>query len=189
MVVKKIIQNCKKTKCITIYEDHENEIQWIGDGYSLYPLHKMPKFDTETICRAYDISEKQAEKIHFVHEDELPTLLCYDDIDDGENVLDPIKMALIHEGAYVQPYMTSQGIKFMNQTYLAPVEDEGDMFMEVYERFTTRGNMYFAVKTGMQLLAIIMPIAVVSESFVDTLREIYTRSKVMLESEGNQNDA
>lgn len=186
MVVKKIIQNCKNTKCIALCEDRENDIQWIGDGFSLYPLYCMPKFDTETICRAYDISEKQKEKIHFVHDD-LPKVSCYEDIDDGEHICDPMEMTLIYEGAQVQPYMTSQGIKFLNQTYIAPVGDEGNLYMEVYERFTPSGHMCFAVKTGMQLLAIVAPTKVVSQSFVETLRELYTRSKIVLESEENPN--
>lgn len=67
MVVKKIVQICKKTGVLNIYDDTERGIQWIGNGYSVYPLEQMPYFSPETICRAYDISEKQAEKIRFTH--------------------------------------------------------------------------------------------------------------------------
>ena len=81
--------------------------------------------------------------------------------------------------------MTSQGIKFMDKRYMAAVEDEGETNLEVYERFTKEGFMYFAVKVGLQLVAIIFPISVVTKSFVDTLHEVYVRSKVMFESEGN----
>lgn len=187
MVVKKIIQNCKKTKCIMLFEQPENDLQWIGDGYSLYPLYQMPKFDSETLCRAYDISEKQRNNIAFRHEDSLPTAFCYKDIENGEHICDPIQMSLIHDGAIVQPYLTSQGIKFLNQRYMQPCDDEGEMFLEVYERFTKDGQMYFAIKSGMMLLAIIPPMKIVSKKFVDTLQDLYVRSKVILESEEEPN--
>lgn len=189
MVVKKIIQNCKKTKSIMLYEQAGTDLQWIGDGYSIYPLYQMPKFDSETLCRAYDIGEKQREKIVIRHENSLPIAFNYEDMDSGEHICDPIQMTLIYDGAVVQPYMTSQGIKFLNQRYMQPMEDEGEMFLEVYERFTVTGQMYFAVKSGMMLLAIIQPMKILSKGFINTLQQLYTRSKTVFESEGKDYEA
>lgn len=184
MVVKKIIQQCKRSGVIALYEDEMRRTQWIGDMKSFYPLYKMPQFDEETLCKAYDISEKQAEKIQFAHS-RIPGSINFADVDEGEHVCDPLNMTLVYANRQVQPYMTSQGIKFMDKRYMAAVEDEGETNLEVYERFTKEGFMYFAVKVGLQLVAIIFPIDVVTKSFIETLREVYMRSAAMLGSEGN----
>ena len=182
MVVKKIIQICKKSGFISLYDDGKRKSQWLGDVSSFYPLYRMPVFDEESLCAAYDITEKQAEKIRFSHTD-MPRGINFSDVDEGEHIIEPIDMALIYGGTQVQPYMTSQGIKFMDRRYMGPIEDEGDTHREVYERFTESGVMYFAVKIGLRLVAVIFPIPVVSKHFVDLLGEVYVRSKVVLESE------
>ena len=185
MVVKKIIQICKKTKCIALHEDNLRETQWLGDLSSFYPLFGMPRFDEDSICRAYDITEKQAEKIRFFHNG-LPGGISFADVEEGETVCEPLEITLNYMDTQVKPYMTSQGIKFMNQQYLEPVRDESKTHLEVYERHTETGTMYFAVKAGMELVAVVFPIAVISENFVKTLGNLYMRAKVMLESEENK---
>lgn len=187
MVVKKIVQICKKTGALEIYDDTERGIQWIGNGCGVYPLEQMPYFTPETICRAYDITEKQADKIRFGHRKGLPAGLNFSDMAADESVVEPLKMALIHNGMLVQPYMTSQGIKFMDEKYLEPIQDEGNSYLQIHERFTESGEMYFVAKRGMLLVAVISPISMISQNFVDTLGQIYVKSKVMLE--GEQTDA
>lgn len=183
MVVKKIVQMCKKTGVLSLWDDESKGLQWMGNGYALYPLEQMPYFVPETVCRAYDISEKQAEKIHFTHNRKLPVGLNTGDIDGAETVIEPLKMTLIHSGQMVQPYMTSRGIKFMDMKYMEPIQDEGNSYINVYERFTENGELYFAVKSGMLLVAVIMPISVISQAFIDTLGQVYTKSMAMWEGE------
>lgn len=183
MVVKKIVQMCKKTGALSLWDDAGKGIQWIGNGFAIYPLEKMPYFTPETVCRAYDISEKQAEKIRFTHSDKMPAGLNTGDIDGAETVVEPLQMTLIHSGQMVQPYMTSRGIKFMDMKYMEPIQDEGNSYVNVYERFTESGELYFVVKSGMLLVAVIMPISVISQAFINTLEQVYVKSMAMWEGE------
>ena len=61
MKIKKLIDLCKKRGCFYLFEDER--VQWLSDGVALYPLYNVPEFDEETLCRTFDITEKQQEKI------------------------------------------------------------------------------------------------------------------------------
>ena len=124
MLIKKLIGICKKSGIIMLCET-DGKGQWLGTGAAMYPLFDLPEFDRHTICRTYDISEKQAEKIIFRHEPELPESFCFSDIDESESLCDPIEMEITVKGQSVQPYMTSQGIAFIDRKYLQPLEDGG----------------------------------------------------------------
>lgn len=185
MLIKKLIGICKKSGIIMLCET-DGEGQWLGTGAAMYPLFDLPEFDRHTICRTYDISEKQAEKIIFRHEPELPESFCFSDIDESESLCDPIEMEITVKGQSVQPYMTSQGIAFIDRKYLQPLED-GDMSMlEIYERTNSDGQMYFAAKIGFMLVGILTPANVVNQKFVDMLHCLYVRTQVMVDRKGGE---
>lgn len=182
MKVKKLINICKKSGRVMLFETQGGEIQWLGDDIAVYPLYELPLFDEYTLCKAYDITEKQAERIMFRHEPELPSGYYYGDIESGETLCEPIEMVIAACGTSVQPYRTSHGIMFIDRKYFQPLEDENESALEVYERTTAKGNMYFAIKRGFELLCIVMPFDIVNKKFVNMLREIYERATVVLES-------
>lgn len=66
MKIRKIIDICKKNGNIIIFESGKE--QWISDGAAVFPMFNLPQFDEDSLCRTYDITDKQAAKIHFRHE-------------------------------------------------------------------------------------------------------------------------
>lgn len=54
------------------------------------------------------------------------------------------------------PVRTSRGLRFYNPDYLKPLKDLQNT-LEIYERHTESGMLYFAVKSGMLLQAIVLP--------------------------------
>ena len=156
MIVKKVIQLCKKAKTLIIFEGSHEE-QYISDGRAIYPLDGMPHFDEASISVAFDIDPS---KVDIKHEAGRPLSLDVRDSADGET---EIEESLMVVGEYI-PYMTSVGVKFIDKAHLAPVAGDGDI--RIFERHRPGGAVYFAVKRGFLLAAIIEPTELLSEKFV-----------------------
>ena len=122
MKIKTIINLCKEKKRMHIFEG-ENE-QWISDGFAIYPLFGLPRMDEKTICTAYDIDEKKAAKIIFRHSDALPDEFDFSDWPEkSEYPAEEMQPYLLSGGAVLVPFMTSQGVRFVDRKYFAPFSD------------------------------------------------------------------
>ncbi len=140
MKIKKLIDLCKKRGCFYLFEDER--VQWLSDGVALYPLYNVPEFDEETLCRTFDITEKQQEKIVFRHEMRLPSQYCFDDFTDGE-VMCAQSPVIINGGSHgLIACKTSQGVMFLDRKYLVPLEDTAEGMLEIFERTTKDGQIY-----------------------------------------------
>lgn len=177
MKIKKIIDLCKKRGIFRLYAGES--VQWISDGCALYPLYNLPEFDEETLYRVFDITEKQQDKISFRYELHLPSTICIDDYMQGEALCEKGTMVIGGGGKNIIPFKTSQGVLFIDEKYLAPLEDTRD-YIEVYERTGEDGRIYFAVKSGFLLLAIVLPYDAIDELFVNGLKELSKQCEVAL---------
>jgi len=174
MKFKKIIASCKKNAQIRLFEGEDG--QWISDGGAMYPLFNMPKFDEESICRACDITEKQAEKMMIQYNDYLPSQFDYNDHSPNET---PCEREEAIFGKII-PIMTSHGMEFINGNYLLPFEDADDDMLYIFERTQENGQTYFVVKQGFALVGIILPYDCINESFVKRLKNIYEQCEITL---------
>lgn len=174
MEIKKIINLCKKSGQLRIYSN-EGE-QWISDGYAFYPLIGLPYFDEETICAAYDISAKKAEKMHISFDFNMPPML--DLSDDVKNEMQCERGAPLF-GALI-PITTSHGIEFIQSKYLTPFSDCDDNMLYIFERTTPSGATYFAVKDGFMLVGIIAPYDCINAEFVKRLKDICNQCEISL---------
>lgn len=174
MKFKKIINLCKKNGQIRLF-DGETE-QWISDGYAMYPLFNMPKFDEESICRACDITEKQAEKMLIQHNEGLPSAFDYSDTSPNETQCEREEAIF---GRTI-PIITSHGMEFINGNHLLPFEDADDDMLYIFERTQENGQTYFVVKQGFALVGIIMPYDCINENFVRRLKNIYEQCEITL---------
>ena len=75
---------------------------------------------------------------------------------------------------------TSQGIRFIDKEYLRPLSDYDMDILRFYERTSTGGQLYIAVKAGMMLEAIIAPFNAVNDKFVEKLQEITKDCEIAL---------
>lgn len=185
MKVGKIIKLCKESRMIlTVVHDG---IQWIGNGHALYPLYHAPKLDKESICYAYDVPEEQQAKITYSELTDVETM-CLDDYDEYESETERIPVTIIRNGYTLTPYKTEEGMFFIDNKYLWPLNDEDEV--RLYKR-TSKGNgTYFAVKAGLVILGIIMPVDIVSEEFVSDIQWLYHECDIIWKnkSKGNNED-
>lgn len=178
MKIRKIIDICKKKGSVIIFESGKE--QWISDGAAVFPMFDLPKFDEDSLCRTYDITDKQATKIHFRHEYTMPEAYDFEDFSEGENVVMRGPMCLLDTNRSIIPYMTSQGVAFIDAKYLQPLSDIEDVMLNLYERQTKSGQIYFAAKSGFMLVGIILPIDVVNDQFVDRLKQLTQQCEIAL---------
>lgn len=178
MKIKKIIDICKKSGRCYIFSGENT--QWLSDGAAFYPLYNVPIFDEETLCRTFDITEKQQQKIMFKQEYRLPSPYCFDDFLRSEVMCD-LSPVIIGGGTNgIIACKTSQGVMFLDKKYLAPLEDTADGMLEIYERTTETGQTYFVAKSGFMLLALIMPYDAIDEMFVKQLKALCDQCEVAL---------
>lgn len=178
MKIRKIIDICKKKGNIIIFESGKE--QWISDGAAVFPMFNLPQFDEDSLCRTYDITDKQAAKIHFRHEYTMPTAYDFEDCTDDENVVTRGPMCLSDAGRGIIPYMTSQGVAFIDAKYLQPLSDIEDSMLNLYERHTKSGQIYFAAKSGFMLVGIILPVDAINDQFVERLKQLTQQCEIAL---------
>lgn len=178
MKIRKIIDICKKRGNITIFESGKE--QWISDGAAIFPMFNLPQFDQDSLCKTYDITDKQAAKIHFRHEYSMPAAYDFEDCTDDENIVMRGPMCLSDAGSGIIPYMTSQGVAFIDAKYLLPLSDMEESMLNLYERHTESGQIYFAAKSGLMLVGIILPVDVINEQFVERLKQLTQQCEITL---------
>ena len=178
MKLKKVVALCNKEKQYILFDklDSTGEItQWLGDGYAIYPLNGLPILDEETLCAVFDISEKQLKNTS-VRRLTMPDALNVGDTDPDERILKDDDFSITYGGTQVKPLKTRNGIIFIQQKYLAPLEDVLDV-VQLYERVTPDGQTYVAAKAGLLIAAVIFPYRLVTEKFVNRLEEITRESR------------
>ena len=173
MIIKHVISLCKRDRRMTLYDDYSGEsaAQWLGASSAIYPLQHMPQLDENNVFTVFDITSKQADKIIFRRE-ELPKIVDFRDVVECENALETADIEIGFGGTLLLPLHTSQGIRFIDKAYLRPLADCDEDMLMFYERTTADGDLYIAAKVGMILAAIITPLDVVNEKFVERLRVI-----------------
>ena len=163
MKLKKVASLCGKTKMFCLYDRAERDdvvSQWLGDGYAIYPITGLPYMDEENIYSMFDISAKQQEKIIFRH-GPAPEGINLDDVDPTERRLSDDGLSVVYDGGILKPLQTRNGISFIQNKYLSPLEDVIEM-VQLYERATPQGTPYIVAKTGFFLAAVIMPYSVLN---------------------------
>lgn len=172
MKLKKVAALCGQKGVFILFNqvDSDGEVvcQWLSDGIAAYPMAGLPYMDTDNICAMFDISEKKQEKLAFRHKN-APESINWDDTDPSERQLGDPKLCVRYECRELLPLRTSEGIVFIQEKYLAPLDNLD--YMRLYERRST-GGVYIVAKVGMMIQAVIMPMDVVNEGFVDQMDDL-----------------
>ena len=181
MKFKAVISLCKKAKQVVLC-DHKGG-QWIGDGAALYAMYDMPKMGEGAICAVCDISDSQADKILFKEFKGEPAGVSLDLNTADEVLLDQCDIILKTGGKELLAFSTSTGMEFVEAAYLRPFGDVESDYLEIYERRSTDGVLYFAVKTGLLLLGVITPERVITDRFVKDIQYLARGCATTLEHE------
>ena len=166
MLIKKIIQLCKKQKKIILYDSED--VQYISDGAAVYPLHGMPVFDEKSILTAFDIAGDKIEVQRF------GTPPAMFDLGDSDAAEIHVEGPLLVVGDNV-PYLTSVGVRFIEREHLAPFADE--KVIDIYERSTPNGDVYFVVKKGFLVLGAISAKFVLTVEWMKRLMKLETNCR------------
>lgn len=157
MKFNKIIAICKKHSKFTIVTKHnvncEAEYQLLGDGLAVYPLYGHPIYNEEYLISVADLSNKKADETMFTYENITDENTLYSDCTAKDEVCNLSTVSLCINGASYVPVLFGNEIDFINGYYLTPIYDED---FEVYRRTEVNGNNVFAVKTGLNLSALIL---------------------------------
>ena len=150
MKFNKIIAICKKHGKFTIVTKHnvngEAEYQLLGDGHPIY--------NEEYLTSVADLSNKKADETMFIYENITDENTLYSDFTAEDEVCNLSTVSLCINGVTYVPVLFGNEIDFINAYYLTPIYDDD---IEVYWRAEQRnGNNVFAVKTGLNLSALIL---------------------------------
>lgn len=176
MIIKKIIDLCKKNLICKIYKTRQG--QFISNGSGFYPITGLPVFDEDTFCLTYDIPKG---KIHFSEEGSLPSNIDISDTTDEEVLCEQLPINLAYHSKCLIPVVTGTGIKFIDSRYLAPLSDNDNM-VTIYERQSDDGGTYFVLKNGLLFAGIVMPFEVITVEFVTEINRLASLCKVALDN-------
>lgn len=179
---KKIVALCKKENKVHMLRG--KDVDWLGNCVGYYPQIDMPEFTEKTFCTAFDITPKAAGKIQFDFAGEIPEGYDFSDCTEDEvECYYHEDMAIQYGGRVLMPVRTSDGITYLDKAYLAPVAN--DDLLHIFERHSKSGVLYFAIKIGFMVTAIIMPYNAITEDFGKSLSLLAELTAVKLENMKN----
>lgn len=181
MKFKKISSLCSKTKSYVLYDKQDStgkNTQWLGDGCAAYPLNGLPQLDEDSLCKMFDITEKQRDSM-VISRRAWDERINADDTDPRETVVEEMELGITCKGRELIPLMGRDGIIFIDSKYISPLEDEMGM-LEMYERKTDNGQTYIVAKAGLLIWAVIFPVEPVNDKFVNQLQDMLRESKRVL---------
>lgn len=181
MKLKKVGALCSANKAFRLFDEmrESGEIrQWLGDGYAMYLLSGLPILNEDNVCAMFDVPEKKRKKCR-CKQGPMPDTINPEDWEQGERIVSDDWPTVEYDGSVVKPLSTLGGITFIQDKYLAPLEDMAD-YLQLYERKSADGQTYIVAKNGMEIAAIIMPFDIISASFVEKLEDLAGRCRTTL---------
>lgn len=158
MKIKKIAQICAGQKTIYVHNQScKGDLvrQWVGDGVTMYPLDGLPYMDDEALMALFDVPPDKRDN-WTVRDLNLGSLVSLDDIDPDEVDILPYDLT-VNNGRTLMPFDVGarRGTLWIQQRYLAPTDDID--IVRYCARPTKGGDRVIAVKSGLVLMSIIMP--------------------------------
>lgn len=152
---------------------------WLGTPLSLYRATELPAIEGEDQVRTVlDIPEKAWEKVYLEEQMFGSTQsvmgMNLSDYDEGEKRAEKVRVVAALDNVWAACCRCDDGeLIFYRENLLSPIMDEvenSDYIVFTVRRMTS-GQRYLAVHDGMNLLAAIMPMQVVSEEYLGQLAE------------------
>ena len=177
----KIIELCKKEKRMVLYSG--GRMQWVGVGGAAYPLLKVPHLDANTVRAIYSLPDDMT-----VEEKEgLPPSFSFANEDRSEHPVFMEKIQLNPLADRLLALRTSEGVCFIKEQYLKPLEEGKNGSADLYERRSTSGQIYIVAKQGMMLEAVILPmVKVITAGWLDDLQDLIAALRQTFEKERNK---
>ncbi len=176
MKIKKLSTILKKRKRAIIFERQSSNgivFQYISDGSALYPIYGLPRLRKESLLTILDIPQEKWSDWHVSVKDG-PEGMNLTDVDETESQAFPTFYSLQVGEKTMMPLETEyNGVLFLDRKYLNPISDAAGF--SYFKRQDKAGNDYIAVKEGLLILAVIMPVRMVTPDFCERTREFQLR--------------
>ena len=165
MNISKIAQLCKPLKqaLLTVNHDFEDTQQFIGTSSAIYSLRGLPKVNETNLLKLFSVPDKNKEQWVVRN----GAISGPDPMPDYNN---PLQLLPLCVGASGQ-IGCLQGAKrsyLINLKYLKPIDDK-DGEIDFYPQVSDKRIL---VVQNTHLVAILMPLGNVSESFLENLKTI-----------------
>lgn len=187
MKIKKIISLCKIAGQLILYSDPDRDIQWLSDGRAIYPLIGCPKFDEDSFCNTYEITDSQRKKMAFRINEPLPVHFNFEDTDDFETETEKMPLSVTYSAYDAVAYKTQYGVEFINRAHLQPFGDYSGRDIVCTLRTFESGESYFAIKNGFMLIGIVLPLKIIVKSFIDDLKTFERQVEVTFYNSKSEN--
>ena len=177
MKLKKIESLIKRSKSVAIVEN--GGAFWLGNEQAMYPTY-FEHMDFDTLMTVFDLDEKKRESITAV----ASALIARADTSDtcaGELPLKRHAMRIAWGKPLLALYvgLDAREIFYIDERFLEPVSDAKDG-VELYLRRDRIGQPYIAIKSGMLLIGLVEPEAVVNKLMLEQLKTLYELSAATL---------
>ncbi len=159
----------KKNKRLLIGSSTDGT-QWISDGAAAYPVIGMPRMNEREMLTFLGFQENDPITVS-----PLSDITSFSDVTKDEELIETFGPYLIDKsGAELKALYTSAGALLINSAYLVPVFSHcGDGELTFWLRMTRERTPYIAVKKGLYLIAVILPIRTWQDD--NDTAEIYSR--------------
>lgn len=141
--------------------------QWIAATGAMYPLYGFPRMDKPSVFAWMDVPEKKRQSFAFRHDPEFYEEWDFSDAAVGEIFVERGLYSVNTPTRCMEPLNVSDGVIYLDSAYMKPF-GEGAL---LYERRSKSGRLYIAVKEGLLLKGIILPM-LIERSFADDLLDI-----------------
>lgn len=134
----------------------ESDLQFLNNGYAVYPAHNLPALNDEMIFALFDIDEKKRDNFAITRVSN--TFLNYDDTDDTEEPVVNAGFAIKFNNLdyIVRPVFTKQGLYYYDPRWLAPFDGSYDTLFVRYDSESPSGQPYMAVKSGLFVVGFVL---------------------------------
>lgn len=178
MKISKFVKLVKNAgRCIVA--DVEDSGIWLGNGHGFYRATNLPRMQGREQVRAIlDVPEKAWEKVYLEEEwfESVRNVMGMNlsDYEKEEKRTEKVRVMAAPNGIWAACCRCDDGeLIFYRESLLSPIMDEvenSDYIMFTVRRMTS-GQRYLAVHDGLNLLAAILPMKVVSEEYLGQLAE------------------
>ncbi len=147
-----VLKICKANKRFVVFRENPTT-QWLGDDSAVYLTSGYPKFTPEYLTAAASLTIKDIDSVVFRSE-AFPDRFDSSESTEDEKLLNVSPLTINFPKGEYTPVFTSKGIRFIKTAYFEPFKKEEEI--TIFERETAEGDMYFVVKVGMFVEAIII---------------------------------
>lgn len=142
-------------QCQVIQIDEAN-LQFLNNGYLVYPAHNLPALNDEMIFALLDIEEHKRDNFAITRVSN--TFLNYNDTDNQEEPLVSARFEIKFNNLnhFVKPVFTKLGLYYYDPKWLAPFDGDYDALYVRYNAESKAGQPYIAVKSGLFVVGFVL---------------------------------